>query len=264
MRILVRTSRLASWARRFASFAVPILIISVLMHRPRTISTATFHLLGALGLGLALIAVLLSLAAFARLWQTGDKGWGRAVVGFLLGGICLSPLVFAAIAADRYPLVNDVTTSMAKPLQMLEARPLGELQIDQSEILTAFPNVVTRDYQIGANLTFELVEMLVAERGWEVIRRQGPQLESAIGQINAISMSFLGWRDEIAIRVTPGVTGAKVDMRSASLAGQHDLGQNGKRIEEFLVALDAAVTVAFRDRPAPNAAPVPEAQTSAN
>lgn len=264
MRILVRTSRLATWAQRFASFAVPIIVISVLMHRLQTISTQTFHILGSLGLSLAVVAVLLSLAAFTRLWQTGDKGWGRAVAGFVLGGICASPLIFATIAMTRYPAVADVTTSPQAPLQMIEARPDVGLQADQSEIRAAFPNLVTRDYQINANLTYELVEELVAERRWQIISSQAPQLEQAGGQINAISMSLFGWRDEIAIRIVGGAGGAMVDMRSASLAGQHDLGQNGLRIEGFLVDLDAAVTVAFRDRPAPDAAPVPAPQRSNN
>jgi hypothetical protein len=39
-------------------------------------------------------------------------------------------------------------------------------------------------------------------------------------------------------------------MRSASLTAIHDLGSNGQRIEEFLTALDNAVTLLMRDNPA--------------
>ena len=38
-------------------------------------------------------------------------------------------------------------------------------------------------------------------------------------------------------------------MRSASMLGVHDLGENGHRIEEFLLALDTEVTVIMRDAP---------------
>ena len=41
-------------------------------------------------------------------------------------------------------------------------------------------------------------------------------------------------------------------MRSASLNAQHDFGSNGTRIEEFLTALDEAVTTLLRDNPNAN------------
>ena len=49
-------------------------------------------------------------------------------------------------------------------------------------------------------------------------------------------------------------------MRSASTLGIHDLGENGHRIEEYMLALDTEVTVIMRDAPvnAPIEEPAPE------
>jgi hypothetical protein len=47
-------------------------------------------------------------------------------------------------------------------------------------------------------------------------------------------------------------------MRSASLHSGPDFGENGRRIEEFLVALDDRVTLMLRDAPLTPAEPEPE------
>ena len=39
MRILVRTSRWAIWARRLGNFALPLAVIPILMHRAEAINT---------------------------------------------------------------------------------------------------------------------------------------------------------------------------------------------------------------------------------
>ena len=62
-------------------------------------------------------------------------------------------------------------------------------------------------------------------------------------------MTLLGWREEAAIRVRGVPQGSVVSMRSAALHPGHDLGENGRRIEEFLAALDQQVTLLLRDAP---------------
>ncbi|MNY60664.1 hypothetical protein D3C86_1972470 [compost metagenome] len=65
-------------------------------------------------------------------------------------------------------------------------------------------------------------------------------------------MTLPGWREEVVIRVTGSLTTSTVDMRSASLNALHDFGSNGSRIEDFLAALDDAVTTLLRDNPNAN------------
>jgi hypothetical protein len=62
--------------------------------------------------------------------------------------------------------------------------------------------------------------------------------DSIVIEATAKTLLF-GFRDDVVIRLKRTPEGAKVDMRSASRIGEHDLGQNKRRIEAFLVALDA-------------------------
>jgi hypothetical protein len=116
-------------------------------------------------------------------------------------------------------------------------------------IAAAFPNVASRTYPLGPEQVFELALALATARGWEVEARLAPQGPAGEGQLNAIVVTLLGWRDEISVRVTGVPEGSTVAMRSSSQVGTHDLGENGHRIEEFLLALDTEVTVIMRDAP---------------
>ena len=54
-------------------------------------------------------------------------------------------------------------------------------------------------------------------------------------------------------------SGSTVDMRSVPLSGFHDLGENGRRVEEFLLALDQQITLMLRAAPQAPAADAEEA-----
>lgn len=262
MRILIRTSRLAIWSRRLGAFALPLVVIPVIMHRAEIIDSEMFLFLGTIGLVLGALAILTGLGALMRLWHTGDKGWGRAIAGLGLGILCLAPLAYALVQTERYPLADDFTTSPGQKLSLQWVKTASEKRIaaDRAVLRKAFPNVIERTYQIGVNQAFGLVEKLVAERRWQVVARQQPELETPEGTLNVLEVTLLGWRDEAVIRVIGGPGRANVAMRSASEAGIPDLGRNGARIEEFLVALDDAVTEALREGVAAEAPPLPLTQ----
>lgn len=258
MRILVRTSRTAGWARRFGSLALPLVVIPVFLHRAGIMDSATFALVEVIGLSTAALGLVLGVAAYVRLWFTGDRGWGKASTGVFLGLLCLSPLVYAGIVASETPFVADVSTDPDMDFVMeVAATARAADRPPRAAIRDAFPNAVTREYRIGANHAYRLAEGLVRRRGWEIVAAEAPRLELAQGRINAIDMTLLGWRDEVAIRIAGTTHTARVDVRSASLAGSHDLGRNGRRIEAFLLDLDAKVTEAVRNAPPPAAPPQP-------
>ena len=93
---------------------------------------------------------------------------------------------------------------------------------------------------------------MVEERGWDVRMLREPDGVGGAGQINAQVVTIPGWREEMVLRVTGTPDSASVDMRSASLNARHDLGSNGLRVEEFLVAFDDAITTLLRDNPNAN------------
>jgi hypothetical protein len=51
----------------------------------------------------------------------------------------------------------------------------------------------------------------------------------------------MGFRDDVVLRLRADSDGTRVDMRSASRYGRHDLGTNAARIVAFLDDVDTAV-----------------------
>jgi len=262
MRILIRTSKWAIWARRFGSLALPLAIVPVFMHRERLITSAEFHLVEAIAMGVAVAALLLAVGAFARLWVTGDEGWGKATMGLFFSLLCLLPIAFVVVLALRYPPVSDVTTDFERPPGLVSPVATAPwTAAERAAIEAAFPNARTRRYPIEAPQIYAFAAQLAEQKGWEIRARRAPQSALAEGQINAIATTLLGWRDEVVIRVTGDPQGSSVAMRATALHGLHDLGENGRHIEEFLAALDAQITLFMRDAPvAPTPAPAPAEQ----
>ncbi|MBD8065605.1 DUF1499 domain-containing protein [Devosia sp. PTR5] len=253
MRIFIKTSRWAIWARRLGSLCLPLAILPVLLHREQMIDSAAFFAVVIVAAVIACITVCVALVALGRLWFTGDQGWTRAILGLLLGLLCLAPFVYYANLAMRYPPVTDIATTDRLQLPLL----LGPDTLDMPppRLLTdaqrqaVFPNVATRTYPLGVAQLFAIVDDMVAEQGWEVRLHQAPEDTTGSGRINGRIVTLLGYREEAVIRVSPTDSGAAVDMRSASINAVTDFGSNGRRISAFLVDLDNRVTDFLRDNP---------------
>jgi hypothetical protein len=255
MRILIRTSKWAIWARRIANIALPLTVIPLLMHRFRYIPSETFQTIGYVAVATAVLALVLSLGGLARIWSTGDRGWGLALTGLLLSLVCLGPAALAGYAIRHYPDLRDVSTDTASPPPLtIDPHWPAPTPEQIKAVEKAFPNVRTRHYAIEPTQVFDLIGKQVKQRGWTVQSEAelSPTADTAL--VDAEATTLAGWRDEVAIRVSSDPDGASVDMRSASTTNIHDLGANGQRIEEFLGALDTAVTALMRDMPA-NASP---------
>jgi hypothetical protein len=266
MRILVRTSQWAIWARRLGSFAVPLVLVPILMHRAGAIDTTSFGAVEALAILVAALAILGGLGALARIWFTGDLGWGLALVGLVLGLLCLGPAAYLGYNWLELPIANDVTTDPQDPLPLVSAGiPDFPRADDPAGLAAAFPGVRDRTYPVGSRRVFDIADQLVAERGWEPLLRHVPVVGDPDGQINAVAATLFGFRDEVAIRLAAQPDGStRVSMRSISLTAFHEPGANGRRIEDFLAALDDRITQLQKDQPAgslddesDNAPPIP-------
>lgn len=67
-------------------------------------------------------------------------------------------------------------------------------------------------------------------------------------QIEAVYRTFVGFKDDITIRVEDEAEDAVVQMRSRSRLGRSDFGQNARTILEFQSALDEAVRARVQRR----------------
>ncbi|MGV8856201.1 MAG: DUF1499 domain-containing protein [Devosia sp.] len=240
---------------------MPLVVISVLLHRLRLIGSDEF-LSAALLAGLvATAAALAGMIALARLWQSGDRGWGKALLGLLLGLICLAPFAWYGNLALKYPPVTDIATTTRDGLPLVFEPGTASMpppkMLGKAQAAVVFPNVETRRYPLGQAQTFAIVEQMIAGNDWDVRLVHAPDAMLDPASINAQIVTLPGWREEVVIRVTGDATMSVVDMRSVSLNAPHDFGSNGQRIERFLSDLDGAVTTLLRDNPNINA-PEPE------
>jgi Protein of unknown function (DUF1499) len=255
MRILVRTSRWAVWARRFGALALPLAAIPILLHRQHIITSENFIDVEIVALVIAGLALVSAVIAIVRLWFTGDQGWWKATLALLFSALCLGPAVFFAWEAVHYPEASDVTTDFVNPPMLVSFTPQEFTSpAERVRIEAAFPNARSRNYPITATQIFDVVAGLVDDRGWDLRARRVPENQLDTGQLNAVVTTLLGFRQEIAIRVAGGAEGTSVAVRSASLYNFPDFAENGRRIEAFLLDLDAQVTLMLRDAPAQPAA----------
>lgn len=253
MRILIRTSKTALWARRLGRLAVPLVILPVAMHHLGLIDSPSFFIVAMVALGLCLFTVLLAVLALVRLWFSGDRGWDKALAGLFLGLLCLAPFAWYGCYAWRYPPVTDIATVPRGELPLLFLPDTAKMPppklISADEQARIFPNAATRTYPLDVVSLFGVVERLAENEGWDIRLLRPPGADSATGRINARITTIPGWREEAVLRVAATPTGAKVDMRSASINAPHDFGSNGTRIERFMVNLDNEVTTLLRDNP---------------
>src|ERR1700730_5680790 len=72
------------------------------------------------------------------------------------------------------------------------------------------------------------------------------------GFIEAIARTpILGFRDDVVVRVRPTSDGARIDVRSASRYGRHDLGTNAARVRSLIGDIDDVWAAPQKPGPAP-------------
>jgi len=242
------------------------------MHRERYLDSGMFVVIALFAGLVAGLAVITALVALVRLWHTGDQGWRKALSGLFLGLLCLAPLTYHAALALRYPVVTDIATTTRGALPLIFEADTATMPAPR--LLTAqeqeryFPNATTRTYPLDPFQLYAIVVHLAEGQGWDIRLRREPGPGGEPGRLNARIVTLLGWREEVVLRVAPVAGGSAVDMRSASIGAWHDLGSNGNRISDVLVAIDNEVTAFLRDNSTPGQpdedqteAPSPEVET---
>jgi hypothetical protein len=179
------------------------------------------------------------------------------------------PVPIAEVYAAARDLVEDrgwALAGEAPPLSMPVAAPAGSLLAAPDPAPDAKPfrgkRVVT---QSRSGATRPAPQPPPAP---EPAAPPPPVSETATLQAVAATPLF-SFADDVVVRLEETSDGTRVDMRSASRLGAHDLGQNARRIRRFLADLDVALqpkpdapTPAAPAEPEPAAAGEPEAPVS--
>ena len=252
----------APWASRLAIFSLQLALVGALLHRFTSFSTpAALNLFAVAfaGAGLALVCALL---AYIAIWRRGDSGAKQATVGFIFS-LALFAVPLASLPDYlNLPLINDVSTDTATPpafAQLAKARIKGmnsaayaghSFAEAQS---AAYPDLQPMLIERTVDDTFEIVRSSARRLRWEIIAEDLPGARGKPGTIEAVDRTMiLGFKDDIAIRVSGDKTRARVDVRSASRYGRHDFGRNATRIrglfKEIQARLDGLVPL-YEDDP---------------
>jgi uncharacterized protein (DUF1499 family) len=238
-------SGLATWARNLAVFSVVAVVVSILIVRFGFLemkpALATFF--GALGC--AALSILVSLAAFAAIWQNGSRGMSRILLALLIDGLVLAYPAYLGLQYGKLPPIHDITTDPIDPprFEALARLRSGEgantavyAGLYSAELQRlAYPDIEPVELEIPVDRAYAITLQLVNKRKWLVIDERPPQQPRRIGRIEAVARTpIMGFREDVSIRVTPDGEDSRIDIRSSSRYFESDLGSNATRIAKLI------------------------------
>lgn len=196
-------------------------------------------------LGLMLLVAALGLAILLLPLALWHRQWLAALPPLLLL-MLVFPFVLRGLTL---PAIHDISTDTTQPPPLTAAARLrsasdhptdyeGEALARQQA--ATWPTLGPLLLPYPPEQVHRRVRNLIAQRGWTLTADNKQQLEAVV------SSRLFGFRDDVAIRLTPVDTKSdsdtgvhtRVDMRSASRVGKSDLGANAERISAFLADLE--------------------------
>jgi hypothetical protein len=277
-------SRLAVWARRVALFSLAATLIAVIIVRSGALDIvpALSTLAGALVL--ACVAILLALGAGIVIWRDGIGGGRYAVTALLIGLALIAYPLYLGIKAYRLPAIYDISTDPIDPPQfdaIARLRPRDANPIAYAGLYTAeqqraaYSDIEPDDSTATPQEAYDAAMKVITKRRWRVVDARPPQgappqsapprpgegrappaVAVRDGLIEAVARTpILGFRDDVVVRVRATLDGARIDVRSASRYGRHDLGTNAKRVRNLIDDVDDVLALPV---PVKKAAPPPK------
>ncbi len=240
MKYLQHLSRKAVWSQRIALVFFLLFLITFGMHRFSQINTPVAMKLFGLAIGGAVTALLLGLAALTGIWREGYKGATRATTGCLLSVVMLALPLWSLPSLLMQPRIHDITTDAVSPpafqkitaLRQANANPVIYLNA-AAEQAKAYPEVQPIVVNRSSAQAFYAVRQAVTALSWKVIAEEPPAAGRS-GSIEATDRTMIfGFTDDIVIRVIGDEAKSRIDARSSSRYGEHDLGRNAVRLRDF-------------------------------
>lgn len=244
-------ARAAIWAPRVALFALAVAGVAAAASRfGRLEPEAALSVLAA-ALILAGVAILTAIAAYGAIWRDGLRGAGSATLGLALASAVLAWPVILSLQAARLPPIADVSTDALDPPDFaLSAAawagragrlPPGEIaERQRAAAARAYPEMAPITLDLDPDEAFKVVEKTAAKLRWRLIDRRPPGGRLGIGHLDYVERSLLfGFPSDVAIRLTPLIGQTRIDMRSVSRVGSHDIGEGARRFRSFAEALAA-------------------------
>ena len=263
-------SRLAIWSRRIALFSLVATFIAIVVVRSGALEIVPA--LSTLGgaLALAMLAILLAFGAAVSIWKDGVGGIGEAVTGLLIGLVLIAYPLYVGVKAYKLPAIYDITTDPIDPPRfdaIARLRPRGANPVTYAGLYTAeqqrtaYSDIEPDMTSVSPQEAYDAAMKVITKRKWHVVDARPPQgTAPRDGLIEAIARTpILGFRDDVAVRVRATHEGARIDVRSASRYGRHDLGANAARVRALIEDIDDVLATPAKGEKPEKQAPVPKA-----
>src|SRR5579864_6053261 len=266
-------SRLALWARRVALFSLAATLIAVIIVRSGALEIvpALSTLAGAL-----VLAVLV-------IWFEGVGGAKEAATALFIGLALIAYPLYLGVKGYRLPAIYDITTDPIDPprfeaiarLRPRDANPITYEGLYAAELQHAAYSDIEPDLTDSTpQEAYDAAMKVIIKRKWRIVDARPPQ-GSALrpldtrappgpaprdGFIEAIARTpILGFRDDVVLRVRSTSDGTRIDVRSASRYGRHDLGTNAARVRNLISDIDDVLAAPRKPSPAPAPTTKPQA-----
>jgi uncharacterized protein (DUF1499 family) len=212
-------------------------------------------------LAFAVASILLAFAAFVVIWRQGTDGLGSALLALFIGLALLAYPAYLGLQAYRLPPITDVATDPDDPprfdiiarLRPRDANPIaypGRAVAEKQH--AAYPEVEPLIVTSNPQQAYDTALAVMTKRKWFVVDARAPQAGRREGRIEAVARTpIMGFREDVVVRVRADGEGARVDVRSASRYGPHDLGGNAARITRLLEEIDEILGVQAEKKPTP-------------
>lgn len=272
-RYAIHKTASAPASRTIGSIALAIAVTAFLAKRAGLVDADVFALSLA-GAGVfALIALLLALVAFHRIWTLGGPGIPAALTGSLFAIIALFPPALVAGMLIASPGANDITTDKfdppaVKPQTVATEQPflswttslLEEKvwpvvsQYTVSGILSRLEpgqraaDIVPRRYRIAPGRLHVAGAKALENLNWTVVDELPPDLLDAATRLQAEgSTPVLGLKFDVALRIRPDRVGALLDVRSRSRTPLRDMSTNAGQIRTVFAEIDRVLLETYGD-----------------
>jgi uncharacterized protein (DUF1499 family) len=242
----------SSWTPRVALFAGALALTAILLHRLLGMPTPLALNLFMVAFGLAGLAMLLGVVAIGDVWRRGADGAAWAVIGLLIAGAVFAWPLALLPSFINLPSINDATTDLASPPRFAElakerekagvANPVSYPVEQFAELQrAAYPDLRPLFVNRSLDDTYEMAIEALKRLRFQIVAETPPQQRRA-GLIEATDRTTLiGFYDDVVLRVDSEGGRTRVDVRSASRFGQHDLGRNSSRVRRVLTELQARI-----------------------
>jgi uncharacterized protein (DUF1499 family) len=260
-------SRLAVWARRFALFALPAAVLSIIIVRAGLLDLVPALVTFAGALVLAVGAIVLALAAFVVIWKDGSAGFGHALLAALIGVSLIAYPAYFAVKAYRVPVIADITTDPIDPprfeaiarLRSRDTNPVeyaGLYVAEQQR--AAYPDIEPLETTSDVRGLYDSALAVIKKRKWLVLDERPPLPGRRDGLIEAVARTpIMGFRDDVVVRVRAVAAGSRLDVRSASRYGRTDFGTNAARVRNLIDDIDDGLEVEKTPKPVQKAKAAP-------